>query len=386
MPTDYSPALVTIIPSALPGGTGPNPRSRARFAASGLAFLLLAIGGPVSGLAVETARSAILAEGFINDPAPYPECHASTLAEVSPGHLVAAWFGGTRERAPDVGIWVARGDGAHWQPAVEVATGVQAHGPRMPTWNPVLFQPRRGPLALFYKVGPAPSRWWGMMMRSFDGGRSWTAPHRLPPGILGPIKDKPIELPDGTWLCPSSTEDHGWHIHFEITRDGGETWTRTADIPARDHLGAIQPTVLVYRNGLRGDYRLQAICRTRNGVLASTWSGDQGHTWSPLAPMNLPNPNSGVDAVTLSDGRQLLVYNRSAPPPDRPTKGPRYPLDVALSRDGNSWVHVLTLETRPSGAGYSYPAVIQTSDGLVRITYSWTRKYIKFVVLDPSRL
>lgn len=320
---------------------------------------------------------------FIFERAPYPQCHASTIAEVAPGKLVAAWFGGIRERNPDVCIWVARNPDGRWLEAVNVANGVQRDGKRYPTWNPVLFQPREGPLVLFYKVGPAPSQWWGMMMTSPDGGQTWSIPRRLPDRVLGPIKNKPVTLPDGAWLCPSSTEgtSSGWLVHFELTRDAGRTWQVIGPVNKGADLDAIQPSVLFYRDG-----RLQALCRTRNGVIASTWSIDNGQTWSALAATNLPNPNSGTDAVTLSDGRQLLVYNDSAPPPDRPANGVRYPLDVAMSADGVIWRHVLTLESKPCPDGYAYPSVIQTSDGLVHIVYTWNRERIKHVVLDPCDL
>jgi predicted neuraminidase len=342
-------------------------------------FLLLTI----TGLAAEPRHSAVIASAFINEHAPYPECHASTLVEVAPGKLVAAWFGGTREGAPDVGIWVARREEGRWLDAVEVANGLQPDGTRLPTWNPVLFQPKDGPLVLFYKVGPSPSAWWGMMMTSADGGKSWNKPVRLPTGVLGPIKNKPVLLADGTWLCPSSTEggEAGWQVHFELAHDAGPTWEIIGPVEKGNKLDAIQPTVLFHRDG-----RLQALCRTRNGVIATTWSRDGGKRWSPLEAVGLPNPNSGIDAVTLADGRQLLVYNHSAPPPDRPTKGVRYPLDVAISSDGVKWQHVLTLEDQPSDNGYAYPAVIQTSDGLVHITYTWNRQHIKYVVLDPKQL
>ncbi|HTS17928.1 MAG TPA: family 78 glycoside hydrolase catalytic domain [Verrucomicrobiae bacterium] len=334
-------------------------------------------------LATCLRASPILTSEFINEHAPYPECHASTIAETAPGKLVAAWFGGTHERAPDVGIWVARQEDGHWLDAVEVGTGLQPDGTRFPTWNPVLFQPTNGLLVLFYKVGPSPGAWWGMMTRSADGGKTWDKPARLPEGILGPNKNKPVLLADGAWLCPSSTESAqtGWLVHFEMTRDAGRTWQSIGPVEKGNGLNAIQPTVLFHRDG-----RLQALCRTRNGVIASTTSSDSGKTWSPLSSTGLPNPNSGIDAVTLADGRQLLVYNQSAPPPDRPTKGVRYPLDVAISSDGLRWQHVLTLEDQPNPEGYAYPAVIQTSDGLVHITYTWHRQHIKHVVLDPSKL
>ena len=128
---------------------------------------------------------------FVNDSASYAQCHASTIAETAPGRLVAAWFGGTREGNPDVGIWFARHVNGRWERAVEVATGMQTDGSRFATWNPVLLQAPGGPLFLFYKVGPSPSAWWAMMMTSIDGGVTWSTPRRLPDGILGPIKNNP---------------------------------------------------------------------------------------------------------------------------------------------------------------------------------------------------
>lgn len=331
------------------------------------------------------AADATVRSEFLNEHAPYPECHASTIVELPSHALVAAWFGGTKERNPDVGIWVTREENGRWLPAVEVANGIQPSGPRLPTWNPVLFQPPGGPLTLFYKVGPSPSTWWGMTMTSADGGKTWSVPRKLPDGILGPIKNKPVVLADGAWLAGSSTEGGpvGWQVHFELSRDAGKTWQLIGPIGRGEGKGlaAIQPSILFHPDG-----RLQALCRTSNGVVATTWSRDGGKTWSPLARTELPNPNSGTDALTLADGRQLLVYNHSAPPPETPTKGKRYPLDVALSTDGVVWRHVLTLESEPIGNGYAYPAVIQTADGLVHVTYTWDRKMIKHVVLDPRKL
>ena len=333
-----------------------------------------------------TTHPAVVSSQFTYESAPYPQCHASTIAETAPGRLVAAWFGGTHERNPDVGIWVAHFQNGKWQEAVEVANGVQPDGaPRLPTWNPVLFQPPGKPLHLFYKVGPSPSTWWGMVKTSDDGGKSWSEAWRLPDGILGPIKNKPVVLPDGAWLSPTSTEgDGGWQVHFERSRDGGKTWEIIGPVakgvPKGPVFDAIQPSILFHKDGA-----LQALCRSKQGVIAQTWSSDGGKTWSALTAAALPNPNSGTDAVTLQDGRQLIVYNHSAHRPHE-AKGNRFPLDVAISDDGLSWRHVVTLETEPNKAGYAYPAVIQASDGHVHITYTWDRQRIKHVVLDPAKL
>ncbi|HOG29631.1 MAG TPA: exo-alpha-sialidase [Vicinamibacterales bacterium] len=348
----------------------------------------LALAAALAGAAIAAAgpdrHPALRAVEVLNDGAPYPQCHASTIAETAPGRLVAAWFGGTEEKAPDVGIWVTRFESGAWTVPVEVATGVQPGGLRHPTWNPVLFAPPGRPLLLFYKVGPSPREWWGMVMASRDGGRTWGPARRLPAPLLGPIKNKPVMLPDGSWLSPSSTESAatGWDVHFERSRDHGRTWSFVGPL-ARGPFGlqGIQPSVLFHRDG-----RLQAIARTRNGVLASSWSRDNGATWSALEPTALPNPNSGTDAVTLRDGRQLLVYNPSTPPPGASSGGPRYPLVAAVSDDGVSWANAVVLEDQPMPDGYAYPAVIQSADNLVHVTYTWNRRRIKHAILDPSAL
>lgn len=315
---------------------------------------------------------------FIYETAPFPECHASTIAE-SKGKLVAAWFGGTKEGKPDVGIWVSRLENGKWTTPVEAANGIESPEKRYPTWNPVLHQPKTGPLLLFYKVGPTPSSWWGMMMTSTDGGKTWSKPVRLPEGIAGPIKDKPVELSNGELLCPSSSEDKGWRVHFERTSDQGKTWTRTEPINDGKEFGVIQPTVLFHKGG-----KLQALMRSRQGVIVESWSEDNAKTWSKLAATSLPNPNSGIDGVTLKDGRHLLVYNHVITKAGK--WGDRAPLNVAISEDGKNWKAAVVLETGPASAEYSYPAVIQTGDGLVHITYTWNRKKVKHVVLDPRKL
>jgi predicted neuraminidase len=316
------------------------------------------------------SRDAVVKAEFIYEQAPFPSCHASTIAETK-GGLVAAWFGGTREKSPDVGVWISRRDRNGWFKVVEVANGVQQTGERYPCWNPVLFQPARGPLLLFYKVGPSPSEWWGMLTTSTDGGATWSKPRRLPDGILGPIKNKPVQLQDGSILCGSSTEHAGWRVHIERTSDLGETWQKTGPLNDRTQFGAIQPAILVHRSGA-----IQILCRSRQSKITESWSSDGGKTWSKMKSTALPNPSAGIDAVTLKDGRALVVYNH--------TEKARSPLNVAVSSDGKTWKAALILEDQPGE--YSYPAVIQSADGLVHVTYTWKRERIKHVVIDPRKL
>lgn len=343
--------------------------------------LILATLAALSTCGAET-HPAVVSSVLINGDAPYPESHASTIAETPTGDIVAAWFGGTKERNPDVCIRFARFGDGRWSECSEVADGVLPDGTRQPTWNPVLFAPEGAPLQLFYKVGPHPSKWWGMVKTSGDLGRTWSEARRLPDGILGPIKNKPVVLSDGTWLSPSSSEGNpnGWLVHFERSSDRGATWEKTPAVGKGPSFDAIQPSLLIH-----GDGRLQALCRSKQGVVAQTWSEDGGKSWSKLTAAALPNPNSGTDAVTLSDGRHLMVYNHSAHRPHE-AKGNRWPLAVAVSDDGLEWERVVTLETEPCKSGYAYPAVIQARDGRVHITYTVDRKAIRHVVIDPTAL
>ena len=316
-------------------------------------------------------EAAIVKSEFVFETAPFASAHASTIVETNDG-LAAAWFGGSAEGRPDVVIWISRYDGRTWSPPKAVADGLQPEGTtRYPCWNPVLYQPGGGPMLLFYKVGPSPSSWWGQWMSSSDDGRTWSKPHRIPDGCLGPIRNKPVELPDGSLLFGSSTENAGWRVHMERTSDLGVSWERTPALNDPGVAGLIQPTILRWPSG-----RTQILCRSRQGRVFESWMGPDWTSWSPPQPLDLPNPNSGIDAVMLADGRALLVYNHSS--------NDRSPLNIAVSSDGRSWRRVLDLER---GAGeYSYPAVIQTRDGLVHVVYTWKRLRINHVVVNPVKL
>lgn len=297
-------------------------------------------------------------------------CHASSIAWTKNG-LLATWFAGTNEGHKDVGIWISCYNNGQWSKPVEVADGIINRMMRHPCWNPVLYN-SGDKVLLFYKVGPSPAAWWGMMKTSDDDGKTWSSAVRLPKNILGPIKNKPILLDNKELLCPSSTENDGWKTHMEFTHDLGRTWERTAALNDKS-LKAIQPTILIHHGG-----KLQMLCRTDSGKIYSSESIDNGFSWIELYPTSLPNPNSGIDAVTLKDGKHLLVYNHIA-------KG-RHTLNVAVSEDGEVWEAAVLLENEQEGAEFSYPAVIQTNDGSIHITYTWNRKLIKHVVIDPEKI
>lgn len=323
----------------------------------------------------EGAAQALLESEFVfADSTQFRNVHASTLAETADG-IVVAWRGA--EQDDPVGIWVARKVGDAWVDPVEVARCTTSDDPGRPCLQPVLSAWPDNSIRLFYKVGRGILRWHGAFRSTTDGGMSWSEERVLPEGIIGPVKNRPLLLQDGSIISPSSRlyedsrENSG--IYFERTLDSGRSWAVARPSPAADgDVLAIQAGILKHPGG-----RLQAIGRTAvAGRLFTTESHDGGATWGAVRLTELPNPNSGMAATTLSDGRHLMVYNHSATQ--------RSPLNVAVSRDGILWEASLVLENEEQE--YSYPTVLQTSDGLVHITYTWRRKHIKHVVIDPDGL
>ena len=313
---------------------------------------------------------SVMTSEFVYQEAPFESCHASTLAK-TPSGMVAAWFGGTHEKHKDVGIWVSRREKGKWSDPVEVVNGVQHADKRYPCWNPVLYYDEEWGLMLFYKVGPNPREWWGELMTSADDGKTWSFPRRLPEDILGPVKNKPERLSDGSLLCPSSTEHDGWRLHMEITKDAGKTWKRVGPIDSPEEMQAIQPSILFHPGN-----KLQLLCRSKNNRVLSTWSKDNGLTWSELEAIDVPNPNSGIDAVTVSEGHHFMVYNPTETPAGK-WGGDRYPLVLGHSTDGVNWQPVLTLEDKEGE--YSYPAIIVEDESTVHICYTWRREKIKYL-------
>ncbi len=307
---------------------------------------------------------------FIFEKAPFASCHASTIAETAPGEFLAAWFGGTGEGRPDVAVWGSRRKDGAWSEPFEIA-----REPEIAAFNPVLFHAKNGLLWLYYKFGPDPQRWTGARRSSSDGGKTWSDIEHLPAGLYGPIKNKPLVLKDGTIVSGTSVESYRtWSCWVERSRDNGRTWTKHGPIVfPGEQSGIIQPSIVPM-----GGRRLRMFVRAtqRIGAICYSDSDDGGLTWTPARQTALPNPNSGIDAVGLRDGRIVMVYNHTA-------RG-RTPLNVAVSRDGENWNNFLALETEPGE--YSYPAVIQASDGKVHITYTWRRTRIRHAVVPFNEI
>ena len=345
---------------------------------------------------IPTVSPMVVKDEFLYIPTTFPQCHASTIVETRKGDLVAAYFGGLYERHPEVCIYVSRKPKGSdkWEAPQMVADGVFTPGTpdadfagidstsnRKACWNPVLYEMPDGELWLFFKIGKSVKDWTGWLVKSHDGGKTWSEKEHLPQGFLGPVKNKP-EWVDGRLLCASSTENNGWKIHFEIYHPDSKAWKYVGPIEAEQAprtikpsemkpIDCIQPSILRHRDG-----RLQVLCRTRNGRLATSFSSDGGEHWSKVELTDVPNNQSGTDAVTLRDGRQVLIYNDFATLPGT-NKGPRTPLSIAVSNDGWHWQHLLTLEDSPISQ-YSYPSIIQGSDGSLHVVYTWRRQRVAY--------
>ena len=391
---------------------------------------------------IPTSHPAIVKDEFLYEHTYFPEAHASTIVETKKGDLVAAYFGGTHEKDPDVCIWVnIKKKGSNtWSKPILAADGVLSlddpnakymglsglkddttpatagpiktpdsydyitklpshitHHPspklkRKACWNPVLFEMPNGELWLFFKIGSSVGDWTGWLTKSKDGGRTWSKKEPLPfdeegRAFLGPIKNKP-ELVNGRLLCPSSTENNGWRFHMEIYDLKTKQWKyvpveSTEAIKTDDNkmhpIDCIQPSILKLKDG-----RLQVLMRTHNAHIATSFSSDNGDTWTPVTLLDIENNQSGTDAVTLQDGHHALIYNNFETLPLTP-KGVRTPCSIALSADGTNWRHVLTLEDSPIDQ-YSYPAIIQGKDGTLHCVYTWRRQRIAYKQIDLNKL
>ena len=321
--------------------------------------------------------SQVVADEFLYKQASFPECHSASIVETRKGDLVVTYFGGTKERNPDVCIWVSRKPKgkSEWTAPQKVADGVFSPDYREACWNPVLFETPSGELHIYFKIGPNVAGWKGWMVRSKDGGKTWSKREQLPDSLYGPIKNKPI-LHDGRLISPTSDERNGWKVYFEYSDDMGKTWRRTPFVESDPGVKAIQPSIIVLPDG-----RLKALCRTRSRQVGVTYSSDNGETWSKLELSDVPNNNSGLDAVSLKDGGYALICNDW---PIEPTKekGARTPLSILRSDDGIHWRHWITLEDSPISQ-YSYPSIIQSRDGHLHAVYTWRRQRVKHVELIP---
>ncbi|MFB9108644.1 sialidase family protein [Flavobacterium gyeonganense] len=341
-----------------------------------LLFLLTAF----SCRSLQTIPEAVtITQNYITENPVTTMSHASTLVEVEPNVLLAAWFGGKYEGAKDVSIYMSSYKQKKWSASKKIVEPLIKNGDTLPCWNPVLFKSKAQNLYLFYKWGKNPREWFGAMIVSKDNGNTWSEAKYLPKGILGPIRNKPLETTPGVILCGSSIEsidDNKWRVFIETYTEATDSWTIT-DINDRKNFDIIQPTFLVH-----SAKEIQILSRSRHNKLISSLSEDNGKTWQKTDSINVVNSNSGVDALTLSNKSFLLVNNPLKMGKD--WFNGRNVLDVEYSNDGVSWKKLFDLENQKEGE-FSYPAIIQTSDKKVHILYTYNRIFIKHTTFDLKK-
>ena len=332
--------------------------------------------------AVERSEVVLLEEFVGNSFSSYN--HSSYITESRDGTLIVTWYGGTEEGYDDVSIYVARKekDASGWTQRREIDDG-----DGRACWNPVVFTPSSGPILLYYKIGGDWNNWVACVRTSDDDGRTWSERQWLPESgedlyqayggrFLGPSKNKPLELPDGSLLMGSSIENDGQRAHIELATGD---YVGSFELLSRLKGEAIQPTFIV----LSDDYQtIQTICRPMGtGPPTTARSYDMGRTWENLRLLSLDNVHAGLDAMTINNLNSeknrwhILAHTRY---------GDRRHLAVAISSDGENWDLVLPVLDESDGMKMDYPSIIQTSDKMIHLSYSWRhRSKIKHVILDP---
>lgn len=302
-----------------------------------------------------------------------PACHASTVLPLEDGRVIAAWFGGRREKADDVEIYVS----------VRSAKGVWSF-PRVvsekdsiPHWNPVLYRREDGAVILYYKHGCEVSDWITKYVISTDSGKTWSRPEILVPGDdcggRGPVKNGCLRLSDGTVLAPASTEKGFARCFIDRSYDDGITFEKGDFIETPKYRGRrvwlIQPALWESESGVH------CFMRSDSGAVYRSDSSDGGKTWSRPKRTRLPNNNSGIDCATDSKGRLWLVYN-----PVSVNWGVRHPLSLSVSvDDGRHFTEMFVPE--PGVGEFSYPFIACLGNKLF-ITYTHKREQIAYLEIE----
>ena len=314
--------------------------------------------------------------------------HVASISEMSEGKFVAAWYGGTREGAKDVAIFLSflpSEKDAVWSDPKMVADRVSVSKELgryiKKVGNPVVFSdPQKRLWMIFVTI---PFGGWSCsslnVKVSDDGGDTWTRARRL---TLSPflniselVRNNPISLQNGGFGVPIYHEFIGYFPEILwISLKNGATasieYRKTRIIGGRDY---IQPAVAV--TGKRSACAFFR-CRSEKRAVGRSTTIDGGNTWSGAERLEQANPDAALDVIPLSDGRFLMAFNDSA--------ATRENLKLALSGDrGKSWRAIATLENSP-GQEFSYPYMIRSRSGDIHLVYTWKRKRIKHVVFNEA--
>ncbi len=329
------------------------------------------------------------ASQFISESADALQVHASSLAELPDGRLVAAWYGGTREGARDVSVYLSRQSrdgGAAWErPWVAVApeaSRLELGRPIRKLGNPLIWAGGEGKLHLLF-VTVSFGGWACSSLNlktSEDEGRTWSAARRL---VLSPlfniselVRNTPVPVVPAGWAIPIYHEMAGKYPELlELSEDPLEGEWRWAKRRIAGGRSWIQPAIAV-----TGPQTAVAAFRScgHERRMAVAHTADAGRTWSPPAPTGLPNPDAAVAVVSLAADKLLVAYNDST--------GGRENLALAISMDqGATWRRVALVESE-AGCEFSYPSLLAGREGKVHLAYTWKRARIKHVAFNLAWL
>lgn len=312
----------------------------------------------------------------VNAGSRHAKSHSATLAELPGGVLVAAWYAGSGEGAADVAIYLSRryADGAWSEPAAVITRErAQADLRRnvVSLGNPLLLADDSGRLGLLF-VSIAAGRWSGSSMNlawSEDGGLTWGTARKLTMNPLANLsalpRNPPVRLAGGGWAVP---------VYEEFLGKFPETlWLQPRGKDFSAAVSRVEGGVYILQSSLVPLAPARAVSFFRDfrpaRWMSASWSDDAGRTWTKPAVTGLPNRDSGLCAIRLSDGAILSAFNDLSP-------GKRENLRLALSGDeGRTWSTIATL-AEEAGSEFSYPYLVRTSDGTIRMAYSARQKQI----------
>lgn len=325
-------------------------------------------------------------------------CHASNLLQLPEGAILCAWFGKTQGGSSSISIWLSRLEpGSSWTEPKQIASVNDRN-----CQNPVLFKaPRSGQLWLFHTSQEVGNQEGAELVArtSDDNGDNWSEPRSLLDDRRGSLSRQPVQvLDDGTWLLPvfncKATEGLGWKGNEDsssvlYTRDGGKRWA-ARDVP--NSTGAVHMNIIPRQNQT-SDWVALFRSRFADNVHRST--SNDGLDWSTPEAVALPNPNCGIAASRLPNGKSIIIFNRSraesAAGPNKENKEaiwglPRKTLTVGISDDnGATWKHRLLEdfdEKEGASQELSYPSILVDQRGTTHIAYTFHRQHIKHVQVE----
>lgn len=349
---------------------------------------------PASGPDARAGVSLVAqARGLIPMPANTPAAHSSTLLAMPGGHasaVLAFWFAGSRESAPDVQIAASHFDRAtqRWSPArvvvdrqlgqFKLGFGLRRLG------NPVAWLDGQGRIHLFI-VATGLGGWAAgriMHLQQVDKGKDFAtlefhAVRVLPLSWLWKtshlVRAMPLPLADGGMVLPVYFE-LGYKYPVALRFDAAGRFLGMVRISHRGHL--LQPTLL-----MRSETDWLALMRDNSAQkkIRAAQTLDGGQHWQDLPDLPMPNPDASITGLALHPGLMFLAHN---PLPDS-----RSVLDLSVSQDGLQWNQLLTLERGDEKSEYSYPAMIW-ADNSLWVSYTDQRRAIawqRFGLTSPSR-